>query len=53
MKIFMHNKYVIAKHNQQYGQGKVSFKLGLNAFADFLPEEIEQISGFNTSAVSK
>lgn len=47
MKIFMENKHKIAKHNQQYEQGKVPFKLALNKFADLLLHEFSSLNGYN------
>lgn len=47
MKIFMENKHSIAKHNQLYEQGKVSFKLALNKYADLLSHEFSTLNGYN------
>ncbi|XP_055853685.1 cathepsin L [Episyrphus balteatus] len=50
MKIFMENKHKIAKHNQKYAQGLVSYKLGVNKYADLLHHEFANImNGFNRS----
>lgn len=50
MKIYMENKHKIAKHNQKYAQGLVSYKLGLNKYADLLHNEFASImNGFNRS----
>jgi len=50
MKIFMDNKNKIAKHNQNYANGKVTFKLGINKYADLLHHEFLNLNGFNKSA---
>jgi len=47
MKIFMENKHHIAKHNQLYEQGKVTYKLALNKYADLLPHEFTALNGYN------
>jgi len=48
MKIFMDNSHKIAKHNKLYEQGLVSFKLGLNKYADLLHHEfVNTLNGFN------
>ncbi|CAD7089017.1 unnamed protein product [Hermetia illucens] len=53
MKIFVENKHKIAKHNQRYERGEVSYKLGLNKYADMLHQEfVRTLNGFNSSAVS-
>lgn len=50
MKIFHDNRLKIAKHNQLYASGKVSFKMGLNKYADLLHHEFRQtLNGFNNS----
>lgn len=36
MKIFMENKHKVAKHNAKYEMGLVSYKLGLNKYADMV-----------------
>lgn len=36
MKIFMENKHKIAKHNAKFARGEVSFKMGLNKYADMV-----------------
>lgn len=46
-KIFMENKHKIAKHNQQYERGNVSYKLGVNKYADLLHHEFLKLNGFN------
>ena len=48
MKIFNENRHKIAKHNQLYAQGKVTYKLGLNKYADMLHHEFkETMNGYN------
>lgn len=48
MKIFMENSHKIAKHNKLYEQGLVTYKLGLNKYADLLHHEFVTIlNGFN------
>lgn len=47
MKIFMENKHSIAKHNQLYEQGKTTYKLAVNRYADLLPHEFDVRNGFN------
>lgn len=50
-KIFLENKRKIARHNQLYEQGKVTFKLGLNKYADLLHQEfIATMNGYNRSS---
>lgn len=49
-KIFMENKRKIAKHNQLYELGKVTYKLGLNKYADMLHQEfVATMNGYNRS----
>lgn len=48
LKIFNENRHKIAKHNQLYAAGKVSYKLGLNKYADMLHHEFRQtMNGYN------
>lgn len=48
MKIFMENSHKIAKHNKLYAMGLVSYKLGVNKYADMLHQEfVEAVNGFN------
>ncbi|KAG4066592.1 hypothetical protein HA402_007228 [Bradysia odoriphaga] len=50
-KVFLENKRKIAEHNQLYEMGKVTYKLGLNKYADLLQQEFaETMNGFNRSA---
>lgn len=51
MKIFMDNKNKIAKHNQLYELGHVTYKLALNKFGDLLHHEfVSRMNGFNRTA---
>lgn len=44
----MENRHKIAKHNQRYEQGLVTYKLGLNKYADMLHHEFAAtLNGFN------
>lgn len=48
MKIFMENRHKIAKHNQRYEMGLVSYKLSENKYADMLHHEFTRtLNGFN------
>ncbi|KAJ6627051.1 Cathepsin L, partial [Pseudolycoriella hygida] len=50
-KIFLENKRKIAKHNQLYELGKVTYKLGLNKYADLLHQEFVAImNGYNSTS---
>lgn len=40
MKTFMDIKYVIARHNQDYAAGSVSYKLKVNEFAGFIARRV-------------
>lgn len=54
LKIFMDNRHKIAKHNQMYEKGQVTYKLGLNKYADLLHHEfVRQLNGFNRTATLK
>lgn len=51
MKIFAENKHKVAKHNQRYQRGEVSFKLSTNKYADMLHHEfVHTMNGFNRTA---
>ncbi|XP_066156431.1 cathepsin L-like [Euwallacea fornicatus] len=53
MKIFMDNAHKVSKHNKLYEQGLVTFKLGLNKYADLLHHEfVTTLNGFNKSKTS-
>ncbi|XP_065204943.1 procathepsin L-like [Planococcus citri] len=43
MKIYMHNLERIAKHNEHYDKGEVTYKLGVNQFVDMTSEEFEKL----------
>ncbi|KAL7631751.1 UNVERIFIED_CONTAM: hypothetical protein RMT77_017932 [Armadillidium vulgare] len=45
-KIFYENKIMIDEHNQKYEEGKVTFKMGINEFADMLQEETSYLRGY-------
>uniref|UniRef100_A0A023GMW4 Putative cysteine protease n=1 Tax=Amblyomma triste TaxID=251400 RepID=A0A023GMW4_AMBTT len=46
-KIFTENSLFIAKHNVKYAKGLVSYKLGINQFADLLPHEfVKMMNGY-------
>ncbi|KAJ8723578.1 hypothetical protein PYW08_003490 [Mythimna loreyi] len=50
MKIYVENKHRIAKHNQLFEQGAVTYKLRPNKYADMLHQEFMQtMNGFNAS----
>lgn len=50
MKIFLDNRHKIAKHNQRYERGEVSYKLGMNHFGDLLHQEFRKtMNGFKHS----
>lgn len=54
MKIFMENKNKIAKHNQMYHRGSVTYKLAMNKYGDLLHHEfVNHMNGFNRSASMK
>ncbi|XP_041979731.1 cathepsin L-like [Aricia agestis] len=51
MKIFAENKHKIAKHNQRYQKGLVSYRLKPNKYADMLHHEfVHTMNGFNRTA---
>lgn len=47
----MENKHRIAKHNQEYAAGNVTFKMGLNKYADLMNHEIRALNGFNKTGL--
>ncbi|XP_037917239.1 cathepsin L-like [Hermetia illucens] len=54
MKIFIENREWIAKHNQLYALGLVSYKLGVTPFADMSQQEFMEIfNGYQASAESE
>lgn len=51
MKIFAENKHKIAKHNQRYERGEVTYRLAPNKYSDMLPHEfVHTMNGFNRTA---
>lgn len=51
MKIFMENAHKVARHNQMYELGLVSYKLKMNKWADLLHHEfVHTVNGFNKTA---
>lgn len=40
--IFLENKKMIEKHNEEYKDGKVSFEMGLNEYSDLSHEEFKK-----------
>lgn len=52
LKIFMDNKHKIAKHNQLYESGQVSYKLALNKYADMLHHEFTTLNGYNKTGLN-
>ncbi|CAB3254334.1 unnamed protein product [Arctia plantaginis] len=54
MKIFAENKMRIAKHNQRFQQGLVSYELKPNKYADMLHHEfVHTMNGFNKTVKHK
>lgn len=50
LKIYAENRHKIAKHNQLYDLGQVSYRLSENKYADMLHHEfINTMNGFNKS----
>ncbi|KAJ8716396.1 hypothetical protein PYW07_003023 [Mythimna separata] len=48
MKIYVENKHRIAKHNQRFEQGAVTYKLRPNKYADMLHHEfVHTMNGYN------
>ncbi|KAI8421371.1 hypothetical protein MSG28_009451 [Choristoneura fumiferana] len=48
MKIYAENKHKIARHNQRYEQGQVTFRLKQNKYGDLLPHEfVHTMNGYN------
>ncbi|KAB7503954.1 Cathepsin L [Armadillidium nasatum] len=45
-KIFLENKVLIAEHNKKFENGEVTFKMGINKFADMLVEETSYLRGY-------
>ncbi|XP_011698116.1 PREDICTED: cathepsin L [Wasmannia auropunctata] len=54
MKIFLDNKRKIVEHNRKYELKEVSYKLGMNKYADMLHHEfVNTLNGFNKSISAK
>ncbi|CAG9133299.1 Cathepsin L [Plutella xylostella] len=54
MKIYAENKHRIAKHNQKFEQGLVSYKLKQNKYGDMLHHEfVHTMNGFNKTSKHK
>jgi len=54
MKIFKENAIKVAKHNGRFDAGEVTFKVGINKYADLLSHEVaERLNGFRPSMVKK
>ena len=48
--IFRDNKHKIARHNQRFQNGEVTYAVDVNKYADLLPREFaERMNGFNRS----
>ncbi|CAH2046658.1 unnamed protein product, partial [Iphiclides podalirius] len=53
MKIYAENKHKIAKHNQRFAQGLVTYRLKLNKYSDMLHIEfVHTMNGFNRTVRS-
>ncbi|XP_046977836.1 cathepsin L-like isoform X2 [Vanessa cardui] len=51
MKIYAENKHKVAKHNQRFERGQVSYRLATNKYADMLHHEfVHTMNGFNRTA---
>ncbi|CAH2085097.1 unnamed protein product [Euphydryas editha] len=51
MKIFAENKHKIAKHNQRFERGQVTYRLAPNKYSDMLHHEfVHTMNGFNRTA---
>ncbi|RXG67749.1 Cathepsin L [Armadillidium vulgare] len=47
-KIFNANKKMIEKHNKKFEEGKVTFKMGINKFADMTPSDTSYLRGYKS-----
>lgn len=51
MKIYAENKHKIAKHNQRFQKGLVSYELKQNKYGDMLHHEfVHTMNGFNKTS---
>lgn len=54
MEIFFEHKREIDQHNELFGKGLVTFKMGINKYSDLAPSEfVNLMNGFKTSHLSK
>ncbi|EFO16895.1 fibroinase [Loa loa] len=44
--IFLQNVEKIRQHNERYERGEETYKMGINKFADMLPEETKEVNGY-------
>ncbi|XP_047531283.1 cathepsin L-like isoform X3 [Vanessa atalanta] len=51
MKIYAENKLKIKKHNQLFESGQVTYRLGVNKYADMLQHEFMTMNGFNRTGI--
>ncbi|KAF2364346.1 Peptidase C1A papain C-terminal [Trinorchestia longiramus] len=51
--IFLRNKLKIAKHNEEFARGEVTFKQGVTKFTDMTPEEAKQMLGLRYTPPTK
>ncbi|XP_075750661.1 cathepsin L1-like [Rhipicephalus microplus] len=52
-KVFLDNRYMIAKHNERYARGLVSYQLKMNQFGDMLQQEFEELVGIGVRVGDK
>jgi cathepsin L len=50
-KIFVENKALIAAHNKKFDAGEVTFKMGVNKFADMTTSDTSFLRGYKSPAV--
>lgn len=43
---FLQNVEKIRQHNERYERGEETYKMGINKFADMLPEETKKVNGY-------
>jgi cathepsin L len=53
MLTYLGNKEYIRTHNEAYAQGKETYWLAINKFADMKPSEFEQYKGYNAKMAKK